>query len=122
MEGILSQLGGGADLAAIASGAGLLGGGTSTILALMIGGKIVRFIVRTILTAALTGIGFYFLLGALGFRIVPAEEVAAVRPQGEGFVGIESVAATVPTEPGKTTYVINSPFRKDKKEKDGDAS
>ena len=43
----------------------------------MIRGAIMRFIVRTLITALLTGIGFYILLGVLGFQIVPAEESAS---------------------------------------------
>ena len=106
IDSILEQLGGGADLAAVASSAGLLGGGTSTLVALMIGGKILRFIIRTLLTAALTGVGFYFLLGWLGFKIVPANDVAAL-PNSSELVGIERVEE----DDDSTRYVIQSPFR-----------
>jgi hypothetical protein len=109
IDTILEQLGGGADLAAVASSAGLLGGGTSTLVALMIGGKILRFIIRTLLTAALTGVGFYFLLGWLGFKIVPASEVAD-RPNASDLVGIERVETE---EEAATRYVIRSPFREE---------
>lgn len=79
------------DLAAVASGAGLAGGGGAAILAWSIKGAIMRFIVRTIITALLTGIGFYVLLGWLGFEIVPKDEVvaapsASVHARSEGFL------------------------------------
>ena len=64
------------DLAAVASGAGLAGGGTSALLAMAVSGAIRRFIVRLLMTAVLTGVGFYLLLGWLGFEIVPRDEIA----------------------------------------------
>ncbi len=116
MEEILKSLGGGFDLAAVASGAGLLGGGTSTMIALAIGGRFLRFIVRTFLTAALTGVGFYFLLGALGFQIVPKTDTASAgKPEwAEGLAGTESARRAAENDPdGERTYYISSPFRRD---------
>lgn len=109
IEDILNSLGGGADLAAVASSAGLLGGGTSTLIALAIGGKILKFVIRTVLTALLTGVGFYFLLGWLGFKIVPAEDVAGL-PNASDLVGIERVDEDKDDDT-RRRYVIQSPLR-----------
>ena len=108
------------DLAAVASGAGLAGGAGSTAIALAFSGAIVRFIMRTLLTALLTGVGFVFLLDWLGFEIVASEELAARAPIEDGRFGAESFTgpdgqpverAEIPK--GERVYVINSPFRKD---------
>ena len=110
------------DLAAIASGAGLAGGGGAAAIAWTIKGAIVRFIIRTLATAIITGIGFYFLLGALGFQIVPEDEVAATTPStgmafddsGDTFrpqSGTERAEAA--EDDGKTRIIVKSPFRKD---------
>lgn len=105
------------DLAAVASGAGLAGGGGGAVLAWMIRGAIMRFIARTLITALLTGIGFYILLGVLGFQIVPAEEAAPAggvasldesdtfRTQGVGETPDEA-------EDGGNRIVVKSPFRR----------
>lgn len=110
------------DLAAIASGAGLAGGGGAAVVAWTIKGAIVRFIVRTLATAVITGIGFYFLLGALGFQIVPEDEVAATAP-GNRMAFDESSDSFRPQssgeraetaeDEGKTRIIVKSPFRKD---------
>ncbi|WP_084396736.1 hypothetical protein [Henriciella aquimarina] len=114
------------DLAAVASGAGLAGGSGAAIVAWTIRGAIMRFIVRTLVTALITGIGFYFLLGALGFQIVPEEETAAPRPGGMAAMD-ESSDTFLPqgaspqldgapaeeTDDGKKTIIVKSPFRRD---------
>ncbi len=112
------------DLAAVASGAGLAGGGGAAMLAWTIKGAIMRFIVRTFITAVLTGIGFYFLLGFLGFQIVPEEEVALSPPGGSARLDRSSDTfspqSTRPelageparAEDGRTTIVVKSPFRR----------
>ncbi len=108
------------DLAAVASGAGLAGGAGSTAIALAFSGAIIRFIMRTLLTALLTGAGFIFLLDWLGFEIVAGEELAARAPVGDGRFATETFTgpdgeplerAEIPQ--GDRVYVINSPFRKD---------
>lgn len=108
------------DLAAVASGAGLVGGAGSTAVALAFSGTIIRFIMRTVLTALLTGVGFVFLLNWLGFEIVASEELAARAPVLDGRFGTESFTgpdgqpvekAEIPQ--GERVYVINSPFRRD---------
>ncbi len=108
------------DLAAVASGAGLAGGAGSTAIALAFSGAIVRFVMRTVLTALLTGVGFVFLLDWLGFEIVSSEELAARAPVEGGVFGAESFtgpdgAAGQQAEiaQGERVYVINSPFRRD---------
>lgn len=117
------------DLAAVASGAGLAGGGGAAILAWSIKGAIMRFIARTLITAVLTGIGFYFLLGWLGFEIVPKDEVAAapaprasVFAQSERFLPGETAPAgdelagaapeTASEDTGERRIVVSSPFRR----------
>ncbi|MEE2877667.1 MAG: hypothetical protein VX593_01560 [Pseudomonadota bacterium] len=112
------------DLAAVASGAGLAGGGGAAVLAWMVKGAILRFIVRTLVTAIITGVGFYFLLGFLGFQIVPSEEVAASSPasrmamdeSSDTFLPQNSQpvpAQTANADDGKTRLVVKSPFRRD---------
>ena len=108
------------DLAAVASGAGLAGGGGAAILAWTVKGAIVRFIVRTLATAVITGIGFYFLLGALGFQIVPEDQVAATPPAGRMAIDETSDSFSpqavrpedAKEDDGKTTIVVKSPFRR----------
>lgn len=85
MEFLQNIFGNGTDLAAVASGAGLFGGGVSTLAALMISGTIQRFILRTLLTAVLTGVGFLFLLDYLGFEIVPPEDLKQSMPFGQSY-------------------------------------
>lgn len=113
------------DLAAVASGAGLAGGGGAAVVAWMIRGALMRFIVRTLVTAALTGVGFYLLLGVLGFQIVPEDELAAARPAGAAQLGETSdtflpqaagpeLAGAPPDESGEAErrIVVRSPFRR----------
>ncbi|WP_300395618.1 hypothetical protein [Henriciella sp.] len=109
------------DLAAVASGAGLAGGGGAAVVAWTIKGAIVRFIVRTLATAVITGIGFYFLLGALGFQIVPEDEVAtgpagmAMDETSDTFMpqGARQIPEEAEEEGGKTKIIVKSPFRRD---------
>lgn len=113
------------DLAAVASGAGLAGGGGAAVVAWMIRGALLRFIVRTLVTAALTGVGFYVLLDVLGFQIVPQDEVAAARtaPRAEFGAASDSflpqsagpeLAGAPPekTEADERRIVVRSPFRR----------
>ena len=80
MEYFQGIFGEGFDLAAVASGAGLFGGGASAALAWMVSGAIMKFILRTVLTAVLTGGGFLFLLHYLGFQIVPPPNFQNINP------------------------------------------
>ncbi|MGB3625762.1 MAG: hypothetical protein WA989_08035 [Henriciella sp.] len=112
------------DLAAVASGAGLAGGGGAAMLAWTIKGAIMRFIVRTLITAVLTGVGFYFLLGFLGFQIVPSDEVAATSPSSR--IALDETSDTFSpqsTRPelagapdkeaeGEKRIIVKSPFRR----------
>lgn len=109
------------DLAAVASGAGLAGGGGAAVVAWTIKGAIVRFIVRTLATAVITGIGFYFLLGALGFQIVPEDEVAAAGPSSRMAMDESSdtfqpqgagAAEKAGEDEGQTKIIVKSPFRR----------
>lgn len=117
------------DLAAVASGAGLAGGGGAAVLAWSIKGAIMRFIARTIITAILTGVGFYFLLGWLGFEIVPKDEFAAapqpqssIYAQSESFLPGERSAAseelagaapeTAEDDKAGRRIAVSSPFRR----------
>ena len=109
------------DLAAVATGAGLAGGGSGAVLAWMVSGAILRFIVRTVLTALLTGVGFYFLLGFLGFEIVPkgaAETRASLtKPVGETLFAPQSVNSASTTaqtaeDESKRKIEVKSPFRR----------
>lgn len=113
------------DLAAVASGAGLAGGSGAAVLAWTIKGAIMRFIVRTLITAVLTGVGFYFLLGFLGFQIVPSDEVAATPPsnsmafdESDDTFRPQSTRPELAGEPaGEATdekrIIVKSPFRRD---------
>ena len=109
------------DLAAIASGAGLAGGGGAAAIAWTIKGAIVRFIIRTLATAVITGIGFYFLLGALGFQIVPEDEIAATSGNRMALDETSDTfqpqasreRAEAAEDDGKTRIIVKSPFRKD---------
>ena len=122
------------DLAAVASGAGLMGGAAGTGIALMFSGAIVRFLARTVLTAALTGVGFLGLLHYLGFEIVPPDDLEErinkiVSERDFGSLGGGSQDGTFAPEflPGATLpagraaakieidepiYMVRSPFRR----------
>lgn len=114
------------DLAAVASGAGLAGGGGAAILAWSIKGAIMRFIARTLFTAVLTGIGFYFLLGWLGFEIVPKDDVttaarsgsmSAMSAPGSSFLAQDASpeldgAPTPQADDDQKTIIVKSPFRR----------
>ena len=103
------------DLAAIASAAGLAGSGGATLLALMFAGKIVKLVIKLIFTAIFTGIGFYFLLGWLGFEIVPKEtSTAAISPAGENFAPMSGAPARTASneDQGDKVIVVKSPFRR----------
>ncbi|WP_084417981.1 hypothetical protein [Henriciella litoralis] len=114
------------DLSAVAGGAGLAGGGGAAVIAWLVRGAILRFIVRILFTAVLTGVGFYFLLGFLGFEIVPKEEVAATAPanrsaafRNESFLPQADRSELAGAAPERTEareddkrIVIKSPFRR----------
>jgi len=105
------------DLAAVASAAGLFGGATSTVAAVAVSGVVLKFILRTLVTAAVTGVGFFFLLDWLGFEIVATEEAPAPFRQGVLESGERFQAERMPPEgaakqdASETVYVIRSPFR-----------
>lgn len=112
------MLGGGFDLAAVASAAGLGGGAISAVAALMFfKGFFVRIFTQMVMTAVLTGIGFLTLLNALGFEIVPRDnpQAAALAPLAgaNDLVTAQSFDASkaAPADTGKRTYYIKSPFR-----------
>ena len=74
----------------------------------------------------LTGVGFYFLLGFLGFEIVPKEEVSATAPanrsamfKSESFLPDAESSELAGAAPERTEareddkrIVIKSPFRR----------
>ncbi|MBI1340396.1 hypothetical protein GC169_09360 [bacterium] len=113
-------MGEGFDLAAIASAAGLGGGGVSALAAVvMFKSFIARFLMQTLLTAVLTGVGFVVLLNSLGFEIVPRPEVVDVQVERmvtpQGLAQPESMSIPAPSsEPSDTrrSYYVKSPFRK----------
>lgn len=113
MEAILERLqeifGGGVDLAALASGAGFFGGSASAIAVAFFRGVIVRFIVRTIATALLTGLGFLFLLDFLGFEIIPPEEY---RDQFQFGQNLESTDQKTDGDDNHRRIIIHSPYRR----------
>ncbi|RIJ31018.1 hypothetical protein [Henriciella algicola] len=113
------------DLAAVASTAGLGGGVISAIVVKAFSGAILKFLVRIFATAILTGIGFYYLLGFLGFEIVPRSEVAAAAPppspsvyaRSESYLpGADDDAASSSPAPQEEEsarrLVVSSPFRR----------
>lgn len=116
MEFLQDMFGEGIDLAALASGAGLFGGGASAILVAFFHGVVKRFIIRTLATAVLTGVGFLFLLDFLGFQIVPPEDLNAQFPFGQSFdsTGEQRESNLKGGNPNRT-YVMTSPFRKEDK-------
>lgn len=118
MEWLNEVFGEGVDLAAIASAAGLGGGASSAAVALMFRGVLLRFFMRTLLTAGFTGVGFLLLLNYLGFQIVPRDDLAeGQRPpfvSGQ-LASPESVGeppAEVEEANGKKIIYMKSPWRK----------
>lgn len=127
MEWLQEILGGPTDLAAVASGAGLFGGGASTVLVAAFSGAVKRFLIRIVTTAIITGVGFLVLLNYLGFEIVPPEELRDQFPFSQsttssppvgsqsfdgGMVQEQASRSAAPQEQ-KRVYVMKSPFRKD---------
>ncbi len=116
MEFLQKIFGDGADLAAVASGAGLFGGGASAVAAWMVSGTIMRYIIRTLLTGILTGGGFLFLLHYLGFQIVPPEDLNERFPFGQSYdsPGVQEEARNEdePKRQGAKIYYVKSPFDK----------
>jgi len=108
--------GGGVDLAAVASAAGLGGSAVSAIGAMIFfKGIIMRILTQIVVTAALTGVGFLALLNVLGFQITPKPEpaVASITVPGSDNFSVQSVPATTAApDDGKKTYYVKSPFRK----------
>lgn len=112
------------DLAAVASGAGLGGGVISALVVSAFSGAFLKFIIRIVVTAIITGVGFYFLLGWLGFEIVPRDEIAAnsapsasAYARSEGFLpgGNDELAGASPAPAEREdtrTIVVSSPFRR----------
>lgn len=113
METILEQIqdlfGGSVDLAALASGAGFFGGSASAIAVAFFRGAIVRFVIRTITTALLTGIGFLFLLDFLGFEIIPPEEY---RDEFQFGQNLDSDQRAADDEDNHRRIIIHSPYRR----------
>lgn len=113
------------DLAAVASGAGLGGGVIAALVVTAFSGAVLKFIIRIVVTAIITGVGFYYLLGWLGFEIVPRDEVAAATPapsasiyaRSESFLpeGDDELAGAAPArseeEPARR-LIVSSPFRR----------
>lgn len=115
MDFLQSIFGEGVDLAAVASGAGLFGGGASAVAGWMVSGAILRFVIRTVLTAVLTGGGFLFLLHYLGFQIIPPDDLQERIPFGQSYdaPGVQEQARLEEREEnGKRTYYVRSPFHK----------
>lgn len=118
MEAVLDFLqkifGEGTDLAAVASGAGLFGGGASAAAVMLVHGAIKRFIFRTILTGLLTGGGFLFLLHYLGFQIVPPENLKERIPFGQNYDAPgghqEAKKEDEDGKKGARIYYVKSPF------------
>lgn len=115
------------DLSAVAAISGLVGGAGGTgLVAMFVTGAVIKFVLRTVLTAILTGIGFYFMLDFLGFQIVSKEEIASVSPvertYGEIQPSFSPSTASQPTpgeekikkaeEEGDRVIVVRSPFRR----------
>jgi hypothetical protein len=115
------EFGGGVDLAAIASAAGLGGSAVSGIAALLLfKGFLARLFAQIVVTTGLTGVGFLVLLNSLGFEIVPREnpQAAAVAPspgaesfQPESVQPEAAPAEQAAIEAGKKVYYVKSPFR-----------
>ena len=125
MEWLQEILGGPTDLAAVASGAGLFGGGASTVLVAAFSGAVKRFLIRIVSTAIITGVGFLLLLNYLGFQIIPPEELqdqfpfsqSTAPPMGsqsfDGGTIQEQASRSAEPKEQKRVYVMTSPFRKD---------
>ncbi len=118
MESVLNFLqsvfGEGTDLAAVASGAGLFGGGASAAAVLLVHGAIKRFLLRIVLTGLLTGGGFLFLLHYLGFQIVPPDDLKDRIPFGSSYdspeVQKQADASDKTEKKGARIYYVKSPF------------
>lgn len=115
------------DLSAVAAISGLVGGAGGTgLVAMFVTGAVIKFVLRTVLTALLTGIGFYFMLDFLGFQIVSKEEVAAVAPVERSYGEIQPSFSPAMTPKqaetqkkiedaeaeGDRVIVVRSPFRR----------
>ena len=131
MELLTNLFGEGADLAAIASTAGVGGGALSIgVATLLFRGVIMRFLAQIVTTGLLTGAGFLALLNYLGFELVAKEDTAAASitdvldrsglPNGgvqSGLMGTESLSdgqgaenEQADDEKGKT-IIYKSPWR-----------
>lgn len=110
MEFLQNMFGEGFDLAALASGAGLFGGGASALAVAFFRGVIIRFIVRVLVTALLTGVGFLFLLDYLGFEIVPPEEYQDQFPFSQSLD--ESHNRSAREDDNDRKIILRSPYRR----------
>ena len=77
MEWLTQIFGEGADLAAIASAAGVGGGALSVVTAFFFRGFFMKLLAQIVTTAIMTGVGFLALLHMLGFEIVPKDGTLA---------------------------------------------
>jgi hypothetical protein len=115
------------DLSAVAAISGLVGGAGGTgLVAMFVTGAVIKFVLRTVLTAILTGVGFYFMLDFLGFQIISKEEVASTAPIERSFGDVQpsfSPAGVGKSSPlqekiqkaeadGDRVIVVRSPFRR----------
>ena len=111
LENLQNVFGGSVDLAALASGAGFFGGSASAIAVAFFRGAIIRFVIRTISTALLTGVGFLFLLDFLGFEIVPPEEYRDQFQFGQSMDSTETIEKT-DEDGNRRRIIIHSPYRR----------
>ena len=92
-------------------GAGFFGGSASAIAVAFFRGAIIRFVIRTISTALLTGVGFLFLLDFLGFEIVPPEEYRDQFQFGQSMDSTETIEKT-DEDGNRRRIIIHSPYRR----------
>ena len=115
MELLTNIFGEGADLAAVASAAGVGGGALSVMVAFFFRGFLMKLLAQIITTAVMTGAGFLALLHFLGFEIVAKEGTIAEDIQifQEGRFSPESSGARDDDEKsGKKRIYYKSPWRR----------
>lgn len=100
------------DLATVAGMAGLGGSAIAALgAAFFFRGLITRVISQIIVTTILSFVGFVALFNALGFKIVPPEQIAGVSIPGAENFSVQSVPSAPAQQGG---YTIVSPWSKQK--------
>ena len=114
MEFLTKIFGEGADLAAVASTAGVGGGTIGLLVAVLFRNFFMKLLAQIITTGLLTGAGFLALLHFLGFELVAKEGTAAeqIFKQGQFQPNAFEDPVVEDEETGKTRIYYKSPWRR----------